>query len=151
MIKGTLSFWTKLVVFTAVLLSLSTRVEVQERKGDRDRDDDRHEHGDHGERIRVPSGQFVTPTALEDSVQQFLNPQLPDYPNFIAGEAVRSELSPDGQTLAIITAGQNSLRKMDGTTDTANSTQYIFLYDVAGVNRARPVLAQVIKQRNAHV
>jgi len=148
MIKGTLKVWTKLVVLTAVLLSLSARVQVQERRGDRDRDDDRHEHG---ERIRLPSGQFVTPTALEDSVQQFLNPQLPDYPNFIAGEAVRSELSPDGQTLAIVTAGQNSLRKTDGTTDTANSTQYIFLYDVAGANKARPVLAQVIKQRNAHV
>jgi hypothetical protein len=44
----------------------------------------------------------------------------------IAGEAVRSRLSPDGSTLAILTAGQNSLYKSDGTVDVANSTQYIF-------------------------
>src|SRR5262249_20630562 len=29
--------------------------------------------------------------------------------------------------------------------------QYIFLYNVAGANKARPVLSQVIKQSNAHV
>ena len=33
----------------------------------------------------------------------------------------------------------------------ANSTQYIFLYNVEGANKARPVLTQVIKQMNAHV
>jgi hypothetical protein len=66
-------------------------------------------------------------------VQQLLNPNLPDYPDFIAGEAVRLQLSPDGTTLAILCAGQNSLYKPDGTVDTANSTQYIFLYNVAGV------------------
>jgi YVTN family beta-propeller protein len=99
----------------------------------------------------LPTGQFVTPTALEDAVQQYLNPGLPAYPNFIAGEAVRSQLSPDGTTLAIITAGQNSLDKPDGTTDVANSTQFIFLYNVVGANRAKPALTQVIKQVNAHV
>ena len=48
-----------------------------------------------------------------------LNPGLPAYPNFVAGEAVRSQLSPDGTTLAILTAGQNSLYKPDGTVDVA--------------------------------
>ena len=80
-----------------------------------------------------------------------LNPGLPDYPDFIAGEAVRSQLSPDGTTLAVITAGQNSLYRPNGTVDAANSTQYIFLYDVEGANKARPSLTQVIKQMNAHV
>ena len=63
--------------------------------------------------------------------------------------AVRSRLSPDGETLAILTAGQNSLYKPDGTVDVANSTQYIFLYDVT--RRSRPSLKQVIKQANSHV
>ena len=101
--------------------------------------------------VQLPTGQFVTPTAIEDAVQQFLNPGLPAYPNFVAGEAVRSQLSPDGTTLAILTAGQNSLYKPDGTVDVANSTQFIFLYDVSGANKAQPVLTQVIKQVNAHV
>jgi YVTN family beta-propeller protein len=100
---------------------------------------------------QLATGQFVTPTALRGAVQQFLNPGLSAYPNFVAGEAVRSQLSPDGTTLAILCAGQNSLDKPDGTTDVANSTQFIFLYDVSGAHREAPALTQVIQQTNAHV
>jgi YVTN family beta-propeller protein len=102
-------------------------------------------------RIQLATGQYVTPTAPRGSVQQLLNPGLPAYPNFVAGEAVRSQLSPDGMTLAILCAGQNSLYKPDGTVDTASSTQFIFLYDVTGTNRNAPLLKQVIQQTNAHV
>src|SRR2546428_11170133 len=101
--------------------------------------------------LQLPTGQYVTPTFIRGAVQQHLNPGLPAYPNFVAGEAVRSQLSPDGKTLAIICAGQNSLYKPDGTVDTANSTQYIFLYDVSGRHKTAPVLTQVIQQANAHV
>ena len=101
--------------------------------------------------IALATGQYVTPTFLRGAVQQFLNPGLAAYPSFVAGEAVRSQLSPDGTTLAIICAGQNSLDKADGTTDTANSTQYVFLYDISGSNKAKPQLTQVIQQVNAHV
>lgn len=115
--------------------------------GARDRDDDDDDRG----RIQLPTGQLVTPLALEGADQQFLNPGLPAYPEFVAGEAVRSRLSPDGTTLAIITAGQNSLYKPDGSVDAANSTQYVFLYSVGGANKTKPVLTQVLKQFNAHV
>jgi len=102
--------------------------------------------------LPLPTGQYVTPTApLTNALQQDLNPGLPDYPNFVAGEAVRSQLSPDGTTLAIICAGQNTLNDKTGVTDLANSTQYIFLYNVAGANKTAPKLAQVINQANAHV
>jgi len=101
--------------------------------------------------LQLPTGQFVTPTAMKDSVQQFLNPGLPQYPDFVAGMAVRSQLSPDGTTLPILTAGQNSLYKSDGTVDTPNSTQFIFLYNVEGANQAEPALTQVIQQTNSHV
>jgi YVTN family beta-propeller protein len=101
--------------------------------------------------VRLATGQFITPTFMRGAVQQSLNPGLSAYPNFVAGEAVRSQLSPDGTTLAVITAGHNSLVKPDGTTDTANSTQFIFIYDVTGANKTKPLLKQVIKQTNAHV
>src|SRR3989442_2134520 len=101
--------------------------------------------------LRLATGQYITPTALRGSMQQFLNPGLSAYPNFVAGEAVRSQLSPDGTTLAVLCAGQNSLEKPDGTTDTANSTQFIFLYDVSGAHKEAPVLTQVIQQTNSHV
>jgi YVTN family beta-propeller protein len=93
----------------------------------------------------------VTPTAINGSVQQFLNPGLASYPNFVAGEAVKARLSPDGTTLAILTAGQNSLYKSNGSVDTAASTQFLFLYNVDGANKAKPALTQVIQQVNAHV
>lgn len=100
---------------------------------------------------QLATGQYVTPTALRGAVQQFLNPGLSAYPDFVAGEAVRSQLSPDGKTLAVLCAGQNSLDRPDGTTDAANSTQYIFLFDVGGTNKEAPLLIQVIRQKNAHV
>ena len=100
---------------------------------------------------RLATGQFVTPTAAHGAVQQFLNPGLPAYPNFIAGEAVRSQLSPDGNTLAVLCAGQNSLVKPDGTTDVAASTQFIFLYDVSGSHKRSPLLTQVLTPTNSHV
>jgi YVTN family beta-propeller protein len=101
--------------------------------------------------VPLATGQFITPTFPSGAVQQYLNPGLSAYPNFVAGEAVKSQLSPDGTTLAIICAGQNSLDNTKGAVDTANSTQYIFLYDVSGANKATPALKQVIKQTNAHV
>lgn len=103
-------------------------------------------------KLPLPTGQYVTPTApLTSAMQQALNPGLPAYPNFVAGEAVRSRLSPDGTTLAIICAGQNTLYDKTGTLDTPNSSQYIFLYSVDGANKTAPKLTQVIKQANAHI
>jgi YVTN family beta-propeller protein len=128
----------------ATVAALSAHASLQERDGDSRRDA--------GAPIaQLATGQFVTATAIPDAVQQFLNPRLPAYPNFVAGEAVRSRLSPDGRTLAVITAGQNSLYKTNGSVDVPNSTQYIFLYDVTGEHKAQPALVQVIKQVNAHV
>src|SRR5215472_11819106 len=57
----------------------------------------------------TPPGLFITPTALSHAVQQTLNPGLTNYPNFVAGEAVKVVASPDGKTLAVLTAGMNSL------------------------------------------
>jgi DNA-binding beta-propeller fold protein YncE len=106
----------------------------------------------------TPPGLFITPTALADAVQQQLNPGLPNYPDFVAGEAVKAVVSPDGKTLAILTAGQNSLYYPNpaspaqvGTVDKTASTQFLFLYDITGANKSKPVLKQVIQQLNAHV
>jgi DNA-binding beta-propeller fold protein YncE len=100
---------------------------------------------------QLATGQFITPTAVRGAVQQPLNPGLPGYPDFVAGEAVRAQLGPDGATLAVLTAGQNSLYKADGTVDSAASTQFLFLYDVSGAHQGAPLLTQVIQQRNAYV
>jgi hypothetical protein len=127
MTKRSLRHLLKLSALTsAALLALSARADLQEQNGhpqdkvshhrDRDDDDDDDDRRGHHSLIQLATGQFVTPTAVKDAVQQYLNPGLPAYPNFIAGEAVRSQLSPDGATLAIITARTRS------TNRTARST-----------------------------
>jgi DNA-binding beta-propeller fold protein YncE len=99
----------------------------------------------------TPPGLYITPTALDHAVQQVLNPGLTNYPSFVAGEAVKVVVSPDGNTLAVLTAGMNSLFDSSGNVDTAASTQFLFLYDVSGANKKKPALKQVIQQLNAHV
>jgi len=103
------------------------------------------------EKSPTPPGFYITPTASAHAVQQDLNPGLANYPNFVAGQAVKAVVSPDGKTLAILTAGMNSLFDSTGTVDTAASTQFLFLYDISGANKTNPVLKQVIQQLNAHV
>jgi DNA-binding beta-propeller fold protein YncE len=102
--------------------------------------------------LPTPPGLYVTPTApLTSAMQRPLNPGLANYPGYVAGEAVKAVVSPDGTTLAILTAGFNSLYNASGVVDTEASTQFIFLYDVSGVNKTSPVLKQVIQQVNSHV
>src|SRR4030095_7459276 len=108
MTKRSLPQLFKLGVLTsATLLALSAHASQQERKTNQQEKNNRHDDDDdrdneRGKRglIALPTGQYVTPTAMKDAVPQFMNPQLAAYPNFVAGEAVRSRLSPDGTTLA---------------------------------------------------
>src|SRR4029077_9718306 len=106
---------------------------------------------DGDEKSPTPPGLYITPTVLANAVQQPLNPGLANYPNFVAGQAVKAVVSPDGKTMAILTAGMNSLYDSSGNVDTAASTQFLFLYDVSNANKTSPVLKQVIQQPNAHV
>ncbi len=103
--------------------------------------------------VPTPPGLFVTPVApLRNAIQQPLNPGLVNYPGFVAGEAIKALVSPDGNTLAILTAGQNSLISSVGpAVDPAASTQFLFLYNISGGNAGSPVLKQVIQQTNSHV
>jgi sugar lactone lactonase YvrE len=128
-----------------------------------------HDHDyDDDQKSPTPPGLFITPTVLHHALQQDLNPGLAlpyfatNYPNYVAGEAVKAVVSPDGKTLAILTAGFNSLyfpNNCDpgtpncevGKVDTSASTQFLFLYDLSGANKTSPVLKQVLQQPNAHV
>ncbi|MFL5280338.1 MAG: hypothetical protein ACJ8AW_04925 [Rhodopila sp.] len=84
--------------------------------------------------VPTPPGQYVTPLKIPGAVQQMLNPGLANYPDFVAGEAVKAVASPDGTTLAVLTAGHNGLYfnagANIGTPDNANSSQYIFVFDI---------------------
>ena len=55
----------------------------------------------------LPTGVHITPTAAEGAIFQPLNPDLPTNPDFLAGQAVTTAVSPDGNTLLILTSGFN--------------------------------------------
>jgi YVTN family beta-propeller protein len=99
----------------------------------------------------LPTGQFISPRAIPGAVQQLLNPQLSAKSTQVVSGAIKSQLSPDGNTLAVITAGYNTVYTgaNNSTLDKADSTQYIFIYDVSGANKANPRLVQAIHQNNA--
>jgi YVTN family beta-propeller protein len=143
--------WTKTIALASAILVSAGIANAQ-----RDDDDDRGKD----KKSPTPPGLFITPTALSHAVQQDLNPGLANYPNFVAGQAVKAVVSPDGKTLAVLTAGMNSLYFPNtedltdprlGTVDTSASTQFLFLYDITGANKTKPALKQVIQQLNAHV
>jgi DNA-binding beta-propeller fold protein YncE len=99
----------------------------------------------------LPTGQFISPMAIPGAVQQLLNPHLSAAPSQVVSGAIKSQLSPDGNTLAVITAGYNTVYTgaNNSTLDQADSTQYIFIYDVSGANKTNPKLVQAIHQNNA--
>ena len=91
------------------------------------------------------TGMKITPAAAPGAVFQTLNPDLPDLPDFVAGQAVSTALSPDGKTLLILTSGYNRMNRANGTRNAAWSNEYVFVYDVSG---AAPVKQQVLTVPN---
>ncbi|GAC1342959.1 MAG: alkaline phosphatase family protein [Acetobacteraceae bacterium] len=140
MTKTRTTQWTRAVLLATTLLSAPHIAHAVDTTVD-----------DNNGTLPLPTGQYVTPTAPTSAIQQFLNPGLPAYPNFVANEAVRSQLSPDGKTLLIICAGYNNNLDSSGNNDLSASNQYIFVYDVSGANKTKPVLSQVVQQSNSYV
>jgi DNA-binding beta-propeller fold protein YncE len=93
----------------------------------------------------LPSGLTITPTAAPKSTYEALNPDLPEFPNFVAGGAYSTAKSPDGETLLIVTGGHNSLVDSKGT---SFNNEYIFVFDING---GKPVKKQVLQIPNAFV
>ena len=92
--------------------------------------------------IVLPSGDRLTPLAAPGAQIEYLNPELRRFPHFIAGGAMSMLLSPDQKTLLVLTSGYNLLSNWLGKQIAADSTEYIFVYDVSA---SRPAKKQVIK------
>src|SRR4029077_17112794 len=90
----------KAIVLVSTMLVFASLGNAQRNTKDGDDDD---------KKSPTPPGLNITPTALPNADQQNLNPGLTNYPDFVAGQAVKAVVSPDGKTLAILTAGMNSL------------------------------------------
>ena len=82
--------------------------------------------------VLLPTGARITPTAARGSVALPLNPDLASRPDFVVDHAVATVLSPDGATLLVLTSGYNLNSGADGKTIAAESTEYVFVFDVRG-------------------
>ncbi|HZT03642.1 MAG TPA: bifunctional YncE family protein/alkaline phosphatase family protein [Steroidobacteraceae bacterium] len=96
----------------------------------------------------APSGIRITPTAAAGARFSRLNPGLPGFPGYVAGQAVTTVTSPDGKTLLILTSGFNKLYDKAGARITAASNEYVFVYDIS---HDRPVRRQVLLVPNTYV
>ena len=97
------------------------------------------------------TGQQITPLAPRAARFEPLNPGLSDNPLYTAGQAVTSVVSPDGKTLLVLTSGYNLVRfssgTMEGMTNPADSTQFVFIYDIS---QPLPIQKQVIQIPNTY-
>jgi DNA-binding beta-propeller fold protein YncE len=82
----------------------------------------------------LPTGMRITPTAAPGARFSALNPDLPGSPEFTAGQAVSTAISPDGNTLLILTSGYNIRYDSNGNLVPQESNEYVFVYDI----RAQP-------------
>src|SRR5579864_6046176 len=96
-----------------------------------------------GAQVIPNTGQQITPTAPTGARFEPLNPDLADNPQYLAGQAVTSVVSPDGKTLLVLTSGYNQLNSPSGDRIPADSTQFVFVYDVSANTPAKKQVIQV--------
>jgi DNA-binding beta-propeller fold protein YncE len=80
----------------------------------------------------LPTGVRITPLAGAGASFKPLNPNLAALPDFVAGQAVEIAVSPDGQTILVLTSGFNRNFGPDGRYVPALSNEYVFVFDVSG-------------------
>jgi len=111
----------------------------------------------------VPTGQRVTPLAAPGAIFLPLRTGLRSDTNADASDAVATALSPDGQTLLVLTSGYNTgyshengtpitfpvLDPVTGSPSkvTSSSAQWVFVFDVRG---RRPIVRQRIPIPNTY-
>ena len=84
----------------------------------------------------LPTGVRITPTAAEGAIFQPLNPDLPSNSEFLAGQAVTTAVSPDGNTLLILTSGYNRTNDPTGRRIHEESNEYVFFTTSPGRYRS---------------
>ena len=93
-------------------------------------------------------GQQITPLAPSNSRFEPMNPDLPDNPAWLAGQAVTTVVSPDGKTLLVLTSGYNRVYNTNGTPfKLPDSKEYVFIYDIS---KHTPVKKQVVQIPNTY-
>ena len=99
----------------------------------------------------LSTNQLITPLAPRGARFEPLNPGLSDNPSYTVGQAVSTVVSPDGKTLLILTSGYNlenySSGPNLGSTNPADSTEFVFVFDISGPT---PLQKQAIPVPNTY-
>ncbi len=97
--------------------------------------------GDRTQSTLLPTGKRITPLAAPGAHFELLNPGLRDFPEYVAGQAMSTAMSPDSRTLLVLTSGFNRINGEEGKPITDASEEYVFVYDIrAGEPRKKQVL-----------
>ncbi len=94
----------------------------------------------------LPTGKRITPLATRGAHFETLNPDLPGFPNYLAGQAMTTALDPSGKTLLILTSGFNRVKDDADKNVEDASNEYVFVYDVS---EPVPLKRQILRVANA--
>src|SRR5579859_541940 len=97
---------------------------------------------------KLPTGMSITPEAAPGAKLLLLNPDLPSLPEFTADHPISTALSPDGNTLLVLTSGYNRIYDVKAKSIPGLSNEYVFVYDVS---RNPPVKQQVLPVPNTYM
>ena len=108
--------------------------------------------GSQGSSQLLPNmNQTITPLAVPGSTFETLNPNLPGKPDWLAGQAVTTVVSPDKKTLLVLTSGYNRVYTSTPSTPypwyTPYSNEYVFIYDIS---TNTPIKKQVVQIPNTY-
>ena len=100
------------------------------------------------------TGQQISPLVVQGARFENLNPGLPDNPDWLVGQAVTTLISPDKNTLLVLTSGYNRVFRTSGPPDPfgtyfnwPDSKEYVFIYDISN---GMPVKKQVVTIPNSY-
>lgn len=103
--------------------------------------------------LAIPNmGQQINPFAPTGAQFVWLNPGLKSRPDWYAGQAATTVVSPDNKTLLVLTSGYNRVYTLGSPSgpypwNSAESNEYVFIYDIS---QQTPNLKQVIQIPNTY-
>jgi len=97
---------------------------------------------------KLPTGMSITPEAARGSKLQYLNPDLPGMPEYLADHPIATALSPNGNTLLVLTSGYNRISDIKAKSVPELSNEYVFVYDV---RQNPPAKLQVLQIANSYM
>ncbi len=97
---------------------------------------------------KLPTGMSMTPEAAPGSKMQYLNPDLPGMPEYLADHPIATALSPDGNTLLVLTSGYNRISDIKAKSVQELSNEYVFVYNV---RQNPPAKLQVLQIANTYM